>query len=183
MPVECITVRAVCEAAGCNRSTFYRNFASTYAVLDAIEERALPLEMPTVLRRALSANSAVGLAAMHAFAAANHARIDRLCLLLSSHGDPAFAARMRTALAHTWVEGFGGRVDELSPQATLLVEFLMRGISGLLAYRGDNGNAVDLDAALTFFSEEVAPVLVPLLERTVAQGGSEPAVAASELVS
>ena len=38
LPIEKITVKAICEKAGCNRSTFYEYYTDSYSVLEAIEE-------------------------------------------------------------------------------------------------------------------------------------------------
>ena len=37
LPIEKITVKAICEKAGCNRSTFYEYYTDSYSVLEAIE--------------------------------------------------------------------------------------------------------------------------------------------------
>ena len=41
LPIEKITVKAICEKAGCNRSTFYEYYTDSYSVLEAIEEELL----------------------------------------------------------------------------------------------------------------------------------------------
>ena len=40
-PIEKITVKAICEKAGCNRSTFYEYYTDSYSVLEDIEEELL----------------------------------------------------------------------------------------------------------------------------------------------
>ena len=63
LPIEKITVKAICEKAGCNRSTFYEYYTDSYSVLEAIEEelldyvrRKLTEELPASLARSFPEN-------------------------------------------------------------------------------------------------------------------------------
>ena len=96
LPVEKITVKAICEKAGCNRSTFYEYYTDSYSVLEAIEEelmdyvrRKLTEELPASLARSfpeirLDAETLAPLSDMYS------KRGEYFSILTGVKGDPYF---------------------------------------------------------------------------------------------
>jgi AcrR family transcriptional regulator len=163
-----ITVAMVCAKASCNRSTFYRNYESIYDLLDEAKREAIPYELPVVIRDAFIAGGEERMAAICGFVVENRIRLRHIGLLLSEHGDPGFARMLKDAMLEVWSGAFGAAPTHLEWQARALMEFLLSGIVGILTYRDDAGKPVDLLQLAPYFSNEIAPTLIPLIERTIA---------------
>jgi AcrR family transcriptional regulator len=167
-----ITVAMICTHAACNRSTFYRNYESVYDLLDEAKREAIPYELPIVIRDALIAGGDERTEAVRGFVVQNRTRLRHIGLLLSEHGDPGFARMLKDSMLEVWSQGFGASPESLGWQARTLMEFLLSGVVGILTYRDDAGKPVDLLQLVPYFSNEIAPVLIPLIERTLVADAS-----------
>lgn len=114
-PIERISVKEVCEATGCNKTTFYYHFHDLRAVLEKIEEECLPLEAPDIFSELVSADDKVGF--LHDYIARIGPRFEQYCVLLSSRGDPEFAKRAKKTMTLRWCEKLGIDYDKLPPDA------------------------------------------------------------------
>ena len=82
-----ISIRALCEEAGINRSTFYKHYGSQYDVLAEIEE-----DLIRSIQATLSENDmGVMIAAICAYIEQN---VSMIALLISNNVDPEFPARL-----------------------------------------------------------------------------------------
>lgn len=173
VPLGELTVQRVTSCAGLNRSTFYRCFASLDDLVRTVEDDVIPLHVPTVVVRGLAEGDLVD--RLHAVARSQEQNFDRLCLLLSSKGDPTFARRVKDAMVGEWVRALGGDVEALDGPTRAALEFLVSGATGTFAYRGDVGLEVDTLALVESWAPMVAPPVVSALRARIEGSGTAPA--------
>lgn len=126
-PIERITVKEIVAQVGCHRSTFYEYFDNVYQILESIEdalfeklENELPKppykpESEEILKHHIDNFSADG---------------RYLSVLVSEHGDPAFARRIQGLLAERLKPEF---TTELSDsQARYIMQFSAGGFSTVM---------------------------------------------------
>ena len=85
-----ITVRALCEGAGINRSTFYRYYGSQYDVLAEMEEQVLG-DVGALLQQAPSATDRETLEAICAYF---EQHMDSVRVMVSNNVDPEFPRKL-----------------------------------------------------------------------------------------
>ena len=164
-PIEKITVKEVCIAAGCNKTTFYYYYQDLHAVLEAIEEDCLPLEAPDMLVELLYTDDEEDKRAVITSHIENMgSRFDRYCLLLSSKGDPNFVTLVKETMARKWQERLGVDYSSLSEAAQLSVKFVIGGAVNLFAEHGE-GAPFDTDA----FSDVVLNFVLPATHNMLAK--------------
>jgi len=160
-----MTVEQVCARAQVTRATFYRHFTSLADVLEEIEDDAIPLEVPAAIFTAAPTSDTTE--TVWQVLADNQAKLTRLCILLSSHGDPRFARRLKDGMLAAFVAQMGGQIDNLTQDARFRMEFVMSGFVGVLAYHGDTGTPFEPLPAMQAVWPMVAEHLIPiLLEQT-----------------
>lgn len=132
-PLEKISVREITALAGYNRGTFYLYYQDVYDLLNQIEDelldelqQLLEQRLPGVLEHNLSEymSFVVGINLIHAEYGA---------VLLSSRGDPRFAARFKELLApvlRRYVLDGKGFTDT---ESELLLEYHLSGLQAMLA--------------------------------------------------
>jgi AcrR family transcriptional regulator len=167
--VRDVTVRELCRQAGCNRSTFYRNYCDVYELLAEVQRDVLPYELPALIRDSLLAGGMRQKMAIVNFVRHNRERLARMSLLLSPGGDPTFARTLKDAMLDAWTQAFGTTTAALSFESRVLMEFLLNGVLALLTYHDEKGRPVNLLKIAPFFSAEVAPSLVPMIERDMSR--------------
>lgn len=127
-PIEQIRIKEITQAAGINRTTFYRYFPTIYHILEEEERR--------LIDDVLAARSQMGRSdtegkpidkAMEAVARVYENDGPRLCLLTGSTGDPGFAERFKAALLPAFEEKMAAKAD---PRVRIAFDY---GVSGLLA--------------------------------------------------
>lgn len=156
-PVPDITVRAVCAAAHCNKTTFYYHFETFEALWDAyletsrIHEYSFELLTLTMERGWKNVGGEWLWYIEH--------WLDNFCLLVAHNKDNAFGAKIACYLRRALVRIYGFSQDETDEQA-LMVEFTLGGIMGVYAYRGRTGNRIPLDAAMEMFYRHIAAALM-----------------------
>lgn len=161
-PLEKISVREICQAAGCNKTTFYYHFHDLREVLDTIEERCLPLEAPDIMSELLTASDKAALAAE--FIDRMGERFERYCTLLSSRGDPDFAKKARTIMTQRWCEKTGVNYDSLSAEDQMAIRLAMGGSISIFADHGD-GEPLDPEA----FIVAALTMIMPLAEKLLGE--------------
>ena len=85
--IEKITVKAITEKAGFNRSTFYEYFRDVYDVLEAIEDDILQKHKNAMVRNLLETDAETAKKNTILFLEKN---ITRIAILLGPNGDPKF---------------------------------------------------------------------------------------------
>lgn len=158
-PLERISVKEVCDAAGCNKTTFYYHFQDLRELLDTIEEECLPIEAPEMLLQILVASDKEAFIAC--FLERMGERFEKYCLLLSSHGDPGFAKKAKSAMTNRWCESLGLVYDSLDCTDKMTIRFAMSGAVSIFADHGD-GEPFDADAFANVILIAVMPLAIKL---------------------
>ncbi|MEG0303245.1 TetR/AcrR family transcriptional regulator [Gordonibacter sp.] len=152
LPLERITVGALAERAGCNRSTFYYYYRDVYDLLDRIIEANMPQEIP-----ALMFSHIVGGADSADFDVVvpqAQPKIDNLCVLLNSGASTYATKRIKDTVIELWKKVFG--LDAAScDEARLVFEFVVNGLLGVMAYRAETGMAVSIAEAVHALTPEI----------------------------
>lgn len=157
-PLERISVKEVCLAAGCNKTTFYYHFHDLREVLDAIEEESLPREAPDLLADLLTEQDKT--AVVMQFIDHMGERFERYCLLLGPNGDPSFANRARETMLDRWCEKLGIHRDSLSDEELMTFRFIVGGTSSIFA---DHGNGMPFNPEV--FANVMLTATVPLVTK------------------
>ncbi len=140
LPPSQMKVRAITDAAGCNRSTFYEYFESIYDLLDQAEE-----ELIEQLRAYLEevASSVGGAEAVERAAALYREHGAQLDALLGPHGDPSFAIRLKERVKPLVMERFA--LDSRVPGSDILAECLLGAMTSSVAYWHRGGMPIGAD--------------------------------------
>ncbi len=170
-PIEKISVRELCQRAGCNRSTFYEYFSDTYSVLEDIEEELLA-HMRTRLTQELPASIArnfpeirLDAEALRPLAELYSEAGDYLSVLLGPGGDPAFQYRYKRTAKDILLNMLDDPAKKFDLSARIISEFTASAIIG--AFNAWYPHRAEYPA------EKYAALLVSLLSQ-----GSLPAVRA-----
>ena len=136
LPVEKITVKAICEKAGCNRSTFYEYYTDSYSVLEAIEEelmdyvrRKLTEELPASLARSfpeirLDAETLAPLSDMYT------KRGEYFSILTGVKGDPYFQYKYKQTVKELLTEMLDDPAKKFDLSASIVAEFTASALIG-----------------------------------------------------
>lgn len=157
-PLEKISVKEVCQMAGCNKTTFYYHFQGLREVLDSIEAKCLPLEAPDVLSDLVTAKNREALA--ERFIDAMGDRFEKYCTLLSSHGDPDFAKKAKEIMLERWCQKTGLDYERLSAEDQMAIRFAMGGSISIFA---DHGDGAPFDPKV--FAVAILDMIIPLASR------------------
>ena len=126
--VHKISVRALCEEAGINRSTFYKYYGSPYDVLAEMEE-----ELLDNVRRALCAeNAATDREKIEALCAYFERYVPSVRVLIGNNVDPAFPERLFNLpqVRQMILERLGSRCDK--EEQNYVYVFLVNGVYRLV---------------------------------------------------
>lgn len=167
-PFEKISVKEVCQAAGCNKTTFYYHFQDLREVLDAIEEKCLPLEAPDLLSDLITTENREAIAKR--LVNTMDDRFEKYCILLSSHGDPDFAKKAKEIMLQRWCKKMQLDYEMLSAEDQTAIRFAMGGSISICADHGD-GAPFEPKAYATVISTMIAPLLVKLSQEASRQNG------------
>ncbi len=129
-----ISVRAVAEKAGYNRSTFYEYFPDVPAVLEAIESALVPSpgELPPV--DAVPPGAPDGAFPVEAFLKLYQSHKDYYEVLLGDRGDPAFLGRMKDALRPSVAAKLRDAGFRNEEELGYRVEFILSAMLGTLTH-------------------------------------------------
>lgn len=176
-PLERMTVGDLTARAGCNRGTFYYYYDDMYEMLDVMIDRNLPKQLPSFLLQhftgeAPSADHDRELAmALRTF----QPMIDRLCLLLANASSALVARRVKGAIMELWAAELGaGAEAALAGDARIVLEFVVNGILGLMAYRAETGMRISVEEIARVLVPALPDALAPILRRIVEADASLP---------
>lgn len=167
MPPSRMKVRAITDAAGCNRSTFYEYFESVYDLLDQAEGQLIEQLYAYLEEVTASAEGAEALKRAAALYREHGAQLDAL---LGPHGDPSFAIRFKERVKPLVI----GRLslDSQDPGADILAECALGAMTSSVAYWYRSGMPVSAD--------DLARILQPVVSRGAAAAAREPRPIAEE---
>jgi AcrR family transcriptional regulator len=177
-PVQSVTVKALCEAAGVNRGTFYLHYRDVRALLEALEKEMLADldellgSTPVIVDDASPQASAGFIAALFNFFQKNRG----LCaVLLGSNGDKKFVA----AIIERGRKKAVGEYRALFPkvgrqQAEVFYSFIAWGFIGLVqqSLKGEQG--ISFEKAAAYAERIVARAAGFFAEESGAEGGESP---------
>jgi len=136
LPIEKITVKAICEKAGCNRSTFYEYYTDSYSVLEAIEEELLDFvrykltkELPRSLASSfpevrLDAETLAPLSDMYS------KRGEYFSILTGEKGDPYFQYKYKQTVKELLTEMLDDPAKKFDLSASIVAEFTASALIG-----------------------------------------------------
>lgn len=125
-----IGVKEIAALARCNRTTFYYHYENIDAVLEEIEAEVILTGAPQALVIIMQTDG--GLQDLNPIIEENGEKIHKICHLLSSKGDPAFAGKLKKAMLEEWRKALGCEAEELPIEKKLLLEFFMGGSLSLM---------------------------------------------------
>lgn len=165
-PVDCMTVGDLTARAGCNRGTFYYYYDDMYAMLDAMIDRNLPKELPPFFLMHFSGGveEEAADAGLLRMLEECQPMIDRLCLLLANASPALVSRRIKGAIMEAWARAFA--IDDqvgLTGDARIMLEFVVSGMLGLMAYRAETGMRVSVQDIVGALAPELPEALVPKL--------------------
>ena len=136
LPIEKITVKAICEKAACNRSTFYEYYADSYSVLEAIEEelldyvrRKLTEELPASLAKSfpkirLDAETLAPLSDMY------REKGEYFSILTGEKGDPYFQYKYKQTVKKLLTQMLDDPAKKFDLSASIVAEFTASALIG-----------------------------------------------------
>ena len=136
LPIEKITVKAICEKAACNRSTFYEYYTDSYSVLEAIEEelldyvrRKLTEELPASLAKSfpkirLDAETLAPLSDMY------NKRGEYFSILTGEKGDPYFQYKYKQTVKKLLTQMLDDPAKKFDLSASIVAEFTASALIG-----------------------------------------------------
>lgn len=135
-PMEKITVKAICEKAGCNRSTFYEYFTDSYSVLEAIEEELLEYtrhklteELPASLARSFP-EVRLDMETLAPVSALYTEKGEYFSVLTGERGDPSFQYRYKRAVKELLTQMLDDPAKKFDLSAGIVAEFTASAIIG-----------------------------------------------------
>lgn len=135
-PIEKITVKAICEKAGCNRSTFYEYYTDTYSVLEDIEEelldyvrRKLTEELPASLANSfpeirLDTENLTPLSNMYT------EKGEYFSILTGEKGDPYFQYKYKQTVKKLLTQMLDDPAKKFDLSASIVAEFTASALIG-----------------------------------------------------
>ena len=135
-PMEKITVKAICEKAGCNRSTFYEYFTDSYSVLEAIEEELLEYtrhklteELPASLARSFP-EVRLDMETLAPVSALYTEKGEYFSVLTGERGDPSFQYKYKRAVKELLTQMLDDPAKKFDLSAGIVAEFTASAIIG-----------------------------------------------------
>lgn len=132
--IEQITVSEICKTAGYNRTTFYKYFSDPCDVLNKLEEKIIGEFSRKIQISFQDHENEVDFIEM--MASLYREKGDYLGLLLSEHGDPLFALKIKEKMGSLLLKQFA--LEESDPHTEYVVEFGMSSIIGTLTHWYNN---------------------------------------------
>ena len=135
-PIEKITVKAICEKAGCNRSTFYEYYTDSYSVLEDIEEelldyvrRKLTEELPASLANSfpeirLDTETLTALSNMYT------EKGEYFSILTGEKGDPYFQYKYKQTVKKLLTQMLDDPAKKFDLSASIVAEFTASALIG-----------------------------------------------------
>lgn len=135
-PLDKIGIKEVAAIAGCNRTTFYYHYATLESVLEEIETDVILTGGPEFLVNIMKRDG--NLCELLNYVEENESKIHKICHLLSSKGDPAFARKMKTAMLEEWQRVLIPQGGVLPNEIRIMLEYFMGGSLSLMGSLSDD---------------------------------------------
>lgn len=164
-PGSTVTVRALTERAGYNRTTFYRYFPDTLAVMEWMEDDVVATVLDGVVKRNPEANPADELASV--FARLNKTHRMQLGVLLAPANRTRFTEKLKQAVAPVYAEPLGADMD--SPRVRALLDMFFSAIFSQVAKWFDGSSDLSPDEVLALNRSLLEAWLMPQLKGTSAK--------------
>jgi AcrR family transcriptional regulator len=171
-PGSAVTVRALTEKAGYNRTTFYRYFTSTLAVMDWMEDDVIATVLDSVSKggsRAVPADEFEGGAGAvpvdelaGAFAKLNETHRMQLGILFSPANRSKFTEKLKRAVAPIYAKSLGADLE--NPRTRALLDMFFSAIFSQVAKWFDGSSTLSPDEVLELNRSLLETWLVPQLE-------------------
>lgn len=168
MPIDRMTVGGLTARAGCNRGTFYYYYDDIYAMLDDVIDRNLPKELPQFLLMHFSGDMTTTDRdyELSCVLQKYQRNVDHLCLLLANASSPLVNRRVKSAIMELWAGALAvGEYTSLEGDARIVLEFVVSGILGLMAYRAETGMCVSIEEIAQALSPELPDAVAPKLRK------------------
>ncbi len=150
--IEQISITEICRTAGYNRTTFYKYFSDPYDVLNKFEDKIIGDFTEKILISSRSQNSEADF--IEIIASLYREKGEYWGVLLSEHGDPFFALKIKNKMGPLLLRQFP--LNESNPQTEYIIQFGMSAIIGTLTRWYNNG--------MTFSSDRLAELLRTMLK-------------------
>ncbi len=159
-----ITVGAVTRLAGYNRGTFYEYFSDIYDLLDQLED-AFIQELSSQLKQNFEHDlpksfQEFSRSCAHVFSQYG----DKLYILLSSQGDPAFSLKRQKKLRPIMLSVTGISKDD--PYLDYLTAFGFSAMLGLVGHWYESGKEIPIEELIQLFQSLVAAGILGYTNQT-----------------
>lgn len=156
-PIEKISIKEITDLAGYNRGTFYLYYKDVYDILNQIENYMLD-KIQTAVMEYLRKNDTFDLSKnMGDFVELMQSYSRYSVVLLSDHGDPQFATRLKEIL-WPFLNHFFIQTDGYSDyQIELISEFYLSGILATVTKWNSNPQ-MSIDQFISFMAPNIFPM-------------------------
>ncbi|MGI6217380.1 MAG: TetR/AcrR family transcriptional regulator [Coriobacteriales bacterium] len=161
-PGTTVTVRALTEKAGYNRTTFYRYFPDTLAVMEWMEDDVVATVLKDIEKR--SPETALADEFSAAFARLNETHRMQLGVLFSPANRSRFTEKLKQAVAPIYAESLGA--DLGNPRARALLDMFFSAIFSQVAKWFDGSNTLSPDEVLKLNRSLLEMWLMPQLRNS-----------------
>jgi AcrR family transcriptional regulator len=159
-PGASVTVRALTERAGYNRTTFYRYFPDTLAVMEWMEDDVVATVLDGIAERAHGATSVDELAGI--FARLNETHRMQLHILLAPANRSRFTEKLKRAVAPLYAESLGADLGDMRVRA--LLDMFFSAIFSQVAKWFDGSSTLSPDEVLKLNRSLLETWLIPQLK-------------------
>lgn len=150
--IEKITVSEICQLANINRSTFYSYFKDVYDVLDTIEARFLPTKENYLRYKNTPQNRQLE---FKNFLEKFEKNKKYVSYLLSEHGDPNFALKIKKAMSPILKSSLPASVQN-QKTIDLTVEYILCSSIGVITYWFNNKQDISSEELFYFLHDMFA---------------------------
>jgi AcrR family transcriptional regulator len=145
-PISTITVKAIVDKAGYNRSTFYEYFLDVYDVLEAIESSLLPTREKLPPMPLNQVEQTVPLD----FFIKNYLENSRYyVVLLGDKGDPAFQTKIKNSVKPVLREMFQQDANVNPSEIDYILEFVLSAMIGVMGYWFAQENTISFEELIS----------------------------------
>ncbi|MGI6104598.1 MAG: TetR/AcrR family transcriptional regulator [Raoultibacter sp.] len=132
-PLKEITVNMIVAEAKCARGSFYYHFTDINDLIDSAIDRNFPKEIPRIIfTYALTGQDETNeMLSDSRFMQ----KIDRICILAGPKSSVEVIERLKQTIRDAWLETLQLNENDLPEEAMILLEFVINGIIGVLAFR------------------------------------------------
>ena len=136
-PADEITVKMIVAQVQCTRRSFYYHFDHMDHLIDSLVEKCFPKEFPHILlSNVLFSNSNFDEAIL---SAELNEKLENLCLLVGPNTSISIVNKVKQAILFVWFETLGLDKNTLSQEAATILEFMVNGVTGVMAYKAKLG--------------------------------------------